>query len=67
MNTVTIYGKSTCPHTQRALHAHEHATFHDIQLVPDKLDEMLSLNGGVRRIPTIIIDGEVSVGFKRGS
>ncbi|WP_018123976.1 UXX-star selenoprotein family 1 [Desulfovibrio oxyclinae] len=64
---IIIYGKRTCPHTHKALSAHREAIFHDIQLNPEKLDEMLSLNGGVKRIPTIVQDGEVSIGYNRGS
>ncbi|GAB7024168.1 UXX-star selenoprotein family 1 [Salidesulfovibrio brasiliensis] len=66
-DTITIYGKSTCPHTKRALDAHPEAAFVDVLLDPAKLDEMLELNGGQRRVPTIVRNGEVEVGFNRGS
>lgn len=30
---------------------------------PAKLEEMLKANGGVREVPTIVADGEATVGF----
>lgn len=65
--TITIYGKDNCPHTRRALDAHPEATFVDVIAHPDKLDEMLALNGGQRRVPTIVENGSVTVGYNRGS
>lgn len=35
----------------------------DVQGNPDKLKEMLDLNGGVRQVPTIVEDGQVKIGF----
>ena len=32
-----------------------------------KLEEMLRLNGGARRVPTIVVDGEVTIGFEGGA
>lgn len=65
--SITIYGKDNCPHTRRALDAHPEANFVDVIHHPDKLDEMLALNGGQRRVPTIVENGQVTVGFNRGS
>jgi glutaredoxin len=36
---------------------------YDVQNDPVKLDEMLKLNGGQRRVPTIVTDGKTSIGF----
>jgi hypothetical protein len=30
---------------------------------PEKLEEMLSLNGGIREVPTIVEEGRATVGF----
>jgi glutaredoxin 3 len=67
MSEIVIYGKSTCPHTKRALTAHPEARFVDIEASEANLEEMLRLSDGLRRIPVIIENGKTCVGFKRGS
>jgi glutaredoxin 3 len=67
MSEIVIYGKSTCPHTKRALTAHPEARFVDIEASEANLEEMLRLSDGLRRIPVIVEDGKSCVGFKRGS
>ncbi|MHC1700881.1 MAG: UXX-star selenoprotein family 1 [Humidesulfovibrio sp.] len=64
---VRIYGKDGCPHTRRAREALPGAVFLDVIADPFLLEEMLRLTGGVRRIPIIVKDGEVEIGFKRGA
>jgi glutaredoxin len=34
---------------------------------PEKLEEMLKLSNGQRRVPVIVAGQEVTVGYKRGS
>jgi len=41
----------------------EDVSYIDVQYSPDKLKEMLALNGGVRQVPTIVEDGKVRIGF----
>ncbi len=67
MAEITIYGKSTCPHTKRALAAHPEARFIDIEASQANLEEMLHYSDGLERIPVIVEDGKPTVGFKRGS
>ncbi|OIQ51351.1 Glutaredoxin [Pseudodesulfovibrio hydrargyri] len=67
MSEIVIYGKSTCPHTKRALAAHPEARFVDILASEKNLEEMLRLSGGQRRIPVVVEDGKACVGFRRGS
>jgi glutaredoxin 3 len=67
MNEIVIYGKSTCPHTKRALAAHPEARFVDILASEENLVEMLRLSDEQRRIPVVVVDGKVCVGFNRGS
>ncbi|WP_319583873.1 UXX-star selenoprotein family 1 [uncultured Pseudodesulfovibrio sp.] len=67
MSEIIIYGKSTCPHTKRALAAHPEARFVDILASEENLQEMLRLSDGQRRIPVIVENGKACVGFKRGS
>lgn len=30
---------------------------------PAKLDEMLKLSGGLRKVPVLVVDGEATIGF----
>jgi glutaredoxin 3 len=64
---IVIYGRSNCPHTRRALDAHPDATFIDVRDSPEDLEEMLRLTDGKDRIPVIVENGQVCIGFKRGS
>jgi glutaredoxin len=43
--------------------AGDDVSYIDVQTNPDKLQEMLALNGGVRQVPTIVEDGKVKIGF----
>ena len=67
MAQTIIYGKPTCPHTRRALDAHPDARFIDVMQSPDMMTEMLELSKGKRRVPVIVEDGNVAVGFNGGS
>lgn len=62
-----IYGKPTCPHTLRALDAHPTALFIDVLENQANIDEMLKLTNGERRIPVIVQNGEITIGFNRGA
>mgnify|MGYP002276560322 FL=1 len=64
---IIIYGKDHCPHTRRARDAYPEAGFIDVQTRPEHLEEMLRLSGGVRRIPVIVRNGKVEVGYNRGA
>ena len=67
MPKMIIYGKPTCPHTRRALEAYPDAEFVDVLMSSDDLNKMLELSGGKRRIPVIVEDGNVTIGYNRGS
>lgn len=63
--TILIYGRERCPFTRRAReHYGAAAQFRDVQADPALLQEMLRFTGGSRRIPVLVIDGVVSVGFE---
>jgi glutaredoxin 3 len=47
----------------RARAAHKAHEFIDVIKRPDKLDEMLALSDGERRVPVIVEDGKATVGF----
>jgi glutaredoxin len=65
---VLIFGKDTCPYTQSALDDYKRRgvplEYRNVKKSAADLDRMLALNGGQRRVPTIVSeDGAVTVGF----
>lgn len=63
---VTIYGKEGCPYTGAAREEYGRkgkVTYFDVKKDAAKLDEMLKHSGGARRVPVIVEDGKVTVGF----
>ena len=67
MSEMIIYGKTTCPHTKRARDAHPEARFVDVLASQDNLNEMLKHSDGQLKIPVIVQDGQVTIGFNRGA
>jgi len=64
MAEIVIYGKAGCPYTQRALSDYgDKAKYFDVKLDNKKLEEMLKLSGGVRKVPVIVEGGKVTVGY----
>jgi glutaredoxin 3 len=68
MGEVTIYTKPGCPYcmaakddfTRRGVQYEEH----NVQADPAALRRMLELNGGQRRVPTIVQGNKATVGFQ---
>lgn len=61
---IVIYGKDGCPYTDQArLSYGDRAEFINVKNDPSKMQEMLKLSGGQRRVPVIVEDGKVSVGY----
>ena len=63
---VLIYGKDSCPYTADA--REHYGSRGDVQYVnvkkdADALRRMLELTGGKRRVPVIVADGVVTIGF----
>lgn len=63
---VIIYGKDSCPYTGDA--REHYGKLGEMQYVNVRKDaaglqRMLELTGGKRRVPVIVIDGKVTVGF----
>ncbi|MBU1003724.1 MAG: glutathione S-transferase N-terminal domain-containing protein [Proteobacteria bacterium] len=58
-----IYGKPGCPYTIKARSAHPEAAYVDVTMDPAKLDEMLKLTDGARKVPVLVEDGKVTIGF----
>ncbi|SCY02107.1 UXX-star selenoprotein family 1 [Desulfoluna spongiiphila] len=66
--SVTIYGKDKCPFTRAAVDAlrekGDEVVYIDVLKSEEMMDKMLSISGGGRKIPVIVADGEVSVGWQ---
>jgi glutaredoxin 3 len=63
-NKVIIYGKVGWPFTDKAREAYGNkAEYFDVREDGSKLDEMLKHSNGVRRVPVIVEEGKVIVGF----
>ncbi len=44
-----------------------HVDFRDARSSPGQLEEMLRLSNGSRRVPVIVEDGVVTIGFEGGT
>ena len=61
---VIIYGKAGWPYTDKARSAYgDKAEYVDVKMDPEKLEEMLELSGGIRKVPVIVEEGKVSMGY----
>jgi glutaredoxin 3 len=67
MGDVTIYTKPGCPYCAAAKDDLRrqgiHYAEHNVKADGAALKRMLDLNGGQRRVPTIVKDGQVTIGF----
>jgi glutaredoxin len=68
VDTARLYVKTTCPYSRGMLRKldHDNVSYvtYDVERDPDRLQEMLALNGKQRAVPTIVWpDGRVEVGF----
>lgn len=61
---IIIYGKAGCSFTDKALSAFgERVKYVDVGSDLSKLQEMLNISGGIRKVP-VIVDGEkVTIGY----
>jgi glutaredoxin len=68
MSDVTIYTKPGCPHCAAAKEDLKNRGVayieYDVRADPAALRRMLDLNGGRRHVPTIVENGEATVGFR---
>jgi len=61
---VIIYGKAGWPFTDKARSVYgDQAEYIDVKADAQKLEEMLKLSGGVRKVPVIVEESRVSIGF----
>jgi glutaredoxin 3 len=43
------------------------AVYYDVKMDAARLDEMLRFSQGARKVPVIVEDGKVSIGYEGGS
>jgi len=63
---VIIYGKDSCPYTADARDhygSRGEMKYINVKKDADALRRMLELTGGQRRVPVIVEDGKVTIGF----
>ncbi len=61
---VIIFGRPGCPYTDKALAAYgERAEYFNVQADSEKLQEMLKLSEGVRKVPVIVEGGIATIGY----
>ena len=61
---VIIYGKFGWPFTDKARSAYgDSAQYFDVREDSSKLDEMLKHSDGTRRVPVIVEEGKVTIGY----
>jgi len=68
---ILIYGKDTWPYTKAAREAFkkqgEKVEYHDVRQDVDKLKDMLEYSDGVRKVPVIVDQDKVTIGFNGGT
>jgi glutaredoxin 3 len=64
---IEIFGKDTCPYTQAALEDHRRRQvpfeYVNVKKSAADLERMLGYSRGQRRVPVIVEDGKVTIGF----
>lgn len=67
MPAVTIFGKDTCPYTTDAREAYAAkgytVDYRNVKKSAKDLDELLVHSKGARKVPVIVEDGRVTIGF----
>ena len=64
---ILIYGKNTWPYTKAAREAFNEqgkkVKYHDVRQDADKLKDMLEYSDGKRKVPVIVDQDKVTIGF----
>lgn len=63
---VVIYGKDSCPYTRSALDAYQArgpVDYVNVRKDAAGLARMLDVSGGQRRVPVIVENGKVTIGY----
>ena len=65
---VVVYGKDTWPHTNDAREALKKSgrevEYYDVRFDAEKMSAMLKYSNGVRKVPVVVDQGKVTIGFK---
>lgn len=65
---VVIYGKDTWPYTNAAREAIEKSgreiEYYDVRFDAEKMNAMLKYSEGIRKVPVVVDQGKVTIGFK---
>ncbi len=68
---ILIYGKDAWPYTKAAREAFkkqgEKVEYHDVRQDADKLKDMLEYSDGKRKVPVIVDQDKVTIGFNGGT
>ena len=62
---IEIFGKDSCPYTAAAVDAYRSkgAVYHNVKKDPAQLTRMLEFSKGQRRVPVIVENGQVTIGY----
>jgi glutaredoxin 3 len=64
---VLIFGKENCPYTAAARADYDSrdtdVEYIDVRKSREAMEQMLGYSGGHRRVPVIVDDGKVTIGF----
>ena len=62
---IEIFGKDSCPYTRAAVEHYEAkgGVYRNVKKEPAQLTRMLEFSKGQRRVPVIVEDGHVTIGF----
>lgn len=70
-DNILIYGKDTWPYTKAAREAFnkqkKKVEYYDVRHDAGKLKDMLGYSGGVRKVPVIVDQDKVIIGFNGGT
>ena len=71
MSELRVFTKVGCPHCEAAIRYFDQEKLEyeqiDVHDVPGAQAEALKLSSGQRRVPIIVRDGDVEIGFRGGS
>jgi len=70
-DSILIYGKDTWPYTKAAREAYtkqgKKVEYYDVRQDDDKLKDMLEYSDGMRKVPVIVGQNNVTIGFNGGT
>ena len=68
---ILIFGKDTWPYTNQAREAFakqgREVDYYDVRQDADKMDSMLKYSDGTRKVPVIVDQDNVTIGFNGGT